>query len=675
MKRGARSAPAVSLFPFLAVLVCAMGALILLLLVTTRRIRDQREMEAVHRAHAGAMLADDHAPGLRAAQVSVGPSRGTAMRPEDLLPIEPLLAVDPAPALPPLPPPPTVSPRLPAPRLSLPLPPAVIPVDPNAPWRERLDRLTAAHTTLREHLHRAADQLRKEQDLQQQQERELQAAAELTGRIAAEKGALETRFTSLQGQQTLTNERLAGLRRQIDETHEQIASADSKFAIIPYDGRVGSTRRPIFIECTAAGVTFVSEGVTLRTTDLNGFTTRLNPLLQGVRVLERYWQLADRQTAVRGETPGEAPPTGDPYVLLVVRPDGILSFYVARMLLSQLNEPFGYELVLADQEFAWPPVDPEAARLLRSVIESMLRDRAELLARLKSAIEDEPAGSGAPDDEVLRLEEIDLARPSGREVTINGRRYSREPTSPESLSTDGSSAVSRGPEQGSGTGDGFFESLSSRRSRPLDAAPSQLSTTPTTVDAGRSTLNSPQTGPPRSSADQNAADPGRSRVRAPQSMSDVPPSPAGMPRDAAPLPAHRSGAPPTLGLAPGDSANRPTRGSTDSAAERPSWSGGIPGGMIGFEREIHVQVMSTRIVVADETTFPITDGILADELTALMAAHVDQHIRSWGAAPNGFTWIPTFRFVVSPGGNQYSERLIGVVHRWGLQANVEFTLE
>ncbi len=39
MSRRPRTANSVSLFPFLAVLVCAMGALILLLIVTTRRIR------------------------------------------------------------------------------------------------------------------------------------------------------------------------------------------------------------------------------------------------------------------------------------------------------------------------------------------------------------------------------------------------------------------------------------------------------------------------------------------------------------------------------------------------------------------------------------------------------------------------------------------------------------
>ena len=45
-----RTATAVSLFPFLAVLVCTMGALILLLLVTTRQIRQQQTQKLVQQS-------------------------------------------------------------------------------------------------------------------------------------------------------------------------------------------------------------------------------------------------------------------------------------------------------------------------------------------------------------------------------------------------------------------------------------------------------------------------------------------------------------------------------------------------------------------------------------------------------------------------------------------------
>ena len=45
-RRGRRGAPRLSLFPFLAVLICTMGALVLLLLSVTRQARLQAAREA-----------------------------------------------------------------------------------------------------------------------------------------------------------------------------------------------------------------------------------------------------------------------------------------------------------------------------------------------------------------------------------------------------------------------------------------------------------------------------------------------------------------------------------------------------------------------------------------------------------------------------------------------------
>ncbi len=45
-RRGRRGAPRLSLFPLLAVLICAMGALVLLLLSVTRQARLQATREA-----------------------------------------------------------------------------------------------------------------------------------------------------------------------------------------------------------------------------------------------------------------------------------------------------------------------------------------------------------------------------------------------------------------------------------------------------------------------------------------------------------------------------------------------------------------------------------------------------------------------------------------------------
>ncbi|MCA9109748.1 MAG: hypothetical protein KDA52_07360, partial [Planctomycetaceae bacterium] len=109
-KRARQTEHTVSLFPFLAVLICAMGALILLLLVTTRRIRYQQ-------AHANVQVLEEPAVEVKSTIISV--PQLLAPDPDDQ-PLEPLFAYP---------------------------PPAPV-IDPNDEWRERLSRLRAVQTDL-----------------------------------------------------------------------------------------------------------------------------------------------------------------------------------------------------------------------------------------------------------------------------------------------------------------------------------------------------------------------------------------------------------------------------------------------------------------------------------------------------------------------------------------------
>ena len=81
------------------------------------------------------------------------------------------------------------------------------------------------------------------------------------------------------------------------------------------------------------------------------------------------------------------------------------------------------------------------------------------------------------------------------------------------------------------------------------------------------------------------------------------------------------------------------------------------------------------MTVADETMFPITAGMPADELRDLLAVHLNHQVRSWGEPPRSFYWLPTANFMVSPGGNQFYERLKSVTERWKLRSTVKHVLE
>ncbi|MFO0918380.1 MAG: hypothetical protein U0872_08705 [Planctomycetaceae bacterium] len=102
--------------------------------------------------------------------------------------------------------------------------------------------------------------------------------------------------------------------------------------------------------------------------DLEGFTERYNPLLTGARTLIGYWHEHDR-------TAGPTDLDGEPYVLLIVRPSGIVAYYVAMKMLSTLKQPFGYELVDDSITLQPPPLDEMAQAQCRMAIEQQLAER------------------------------------------------------------------------------------------------------------------------------------------------------------------------------------------------------------------------------------------------------------------------------------------------------------
>ena len=81
-RRHNRSANSVSLFPFLAVLVCAMGALILLLIVTTRRVRSEALTRAAEKsAKTHRQRAESQGPRAKSPEPSSLSSQPLALRP------------------------------------------------------------------------------------------------------------------------------------------------------------------------------------------------------------------------------------------------------------------------------------------------------------------------------------------------------------------------------------------------------------------------------------------------------------------------------------------------------------------------------------------------------------------------------------------------------------------
>ncbi|MBR4833410.1 MAG: hypothetical protein IKU86_03635, partial [Thermoguttaceae bacterium] len=154
------------------------------------------------------------------------------------------------------------------------------------------------------------------------------SAAELQARIAA----LEAEIERLEAE-------TAALR-------EKNADAKRSYAILPYQGKKGVFRRPIYVECDENGVFLQPEGVPFLATDFLLARYPGNPFDSGLRAAARRFVEQGAETADGKRV--------DPYPLLIIRPGGANSYYAAVAALASWGGDFGYEFVDADQEIAYP---------------------------------------------------------------------------------------------------------------------------------------------------------------------------------------------------------------------------------------------------------------------------------------------------------------------------------
>ena len=164
------------------------------------------------------------------------------------------------------------------------------------------------------------------------------------------------------------------LKDRIEEQKLRLAEAIANrkdqtpaFSIIPYEGANRTTRRPVYLECTGQGVVIQPEGVLVSIEELGPPHGPGSPLDAALRVLRNAYQSRD---AIYGITI-------PPYPLLLVRPDGIASYALARSAMSGWDDQFGYELIDAQMELAFPDGIPELKTdLVRALDVAKDRQRA-----------------------------------------------------------------------------------------------------------------------------------------------------------------------------------------------------------------------------------------------------------------------------------------------------------
>jgi len=233
----------------------------------------------------------------------------------------------------------------------------------------------------------------------------------------------QSRIEQLKAQIELEKQKLA---EKIEKRKEQTPA----FSIIPYEGANRTTRRPVYLECIDQGVVIQPEGILISMEDLGPPHGPGNPLDAALRVLRNAYQARDADYGI----------TIPPYPLLIVRPEGIHSYALARAAMSGWDDQFGYELIDAQMEMAYPDGIPELkTELTKTLAVAKDRQRA-LVAALPARYSRNPFATKTQDtwDSIDSESSSGAASSSGaRGTNSNGAEANKQ------LANDANSASAR----------------------------------------------------------------------------------------------------------------------------------------------------------------------------------------------------------------------------------------
>jgi len=331
--RRSRAKLTVSTFPFLAVLLCAMGSLIMLLMVFDQRAKRaarQRNLQAAVEVarqeeerwkKAQALMAEETAKSEAERQEQI---RKTRLEGEQRLQELGSQAEE-------------VNAR-----------------DRNAGRdqaveAEKIRKLREATLAAAKDRERTAgemralraglDQAQRERLEKEKQRAERKLATEQARRaVEAERKAETERLDRL-------NAELVGLEKVLKQAEEKKEKSAQTFSIVPYKGKRGEDKRPIYVECTWNKLIFHPDRFAVDPAD-----SRMGLMVQ----IEDRARAQNQRYVAAG-----LPPHPRPFLMLLVRPDGIGTYYQFQVAMKGQAVDFGYELIDQDWELDFPQEGPE----------------------------------------------------------------------------------------------------------------------------------------------------------------------------------------------------------------------------------------------------------------------------------------------------------------------------
>ena len=590
-----------SLFPFLAVLVCTLGTLILLLALVAENSKESAEQAAIEEADAARK---------KAIPPPVDTGKLTEVNAAELLEeeqfrVEQLVAFR---------------------------------EQQTANVEDRRDKL--AH--LEDHVSRLRDDLKRLSD-----EVKFVAGPDTTNvidRSAIElvKKQIEQEIATVKQLQSTTND------------------ATPRIVIVPHQGPNGTSRRPIYVECLADGVTIWPEGVKITTLQLNESRTGANPLDAALRTIRLH--------ALQ-----EWGDVASPYPLLVVRPEGIDAYHAASFAIQDWDDQYGYELISSEAKLSFNT--PDAAlksRVEKAVRDAMIRQhgRHQLAARGGGSGRRLPTLSAAELDRQgsatgVRVHRDQFDLPNG---SITGSRFPSGQSSTQGF----------GPHQEYG-GQGNQSSAYRQMDRHLRSAANEIAGS---EQGGQDTGDS-ETGeltPPEQQGTKNPSGDTQSLSAA----HDVGQGTDGSQMQAQSADAN-SGASPTNGAPPPQMAGQPAASPDATSRSQPSpemvqrqgrdWA--LPDSVAKSHgnkiiRTIQVVCYPDQFLLLPSRTggatelFGFSDGRV-DRATLELATAIRDRVKNWGAALPGGRWQPRLEVQVKAQGEARFHQLRTLMNGSGVE--------
>lgn len=389
----------ISLFPFLAVLVCAMGSLILLLLVMTRKMRQDQYVEQTAVVESAASEVDaELAARIAALEKQISSAE---------LNLNSLQA------------------NAQAHRSS---------VDES---QVRITDLETELAQLQEKLKGTdADAVPVAESMAESRKLKAEEVALLRQLKDTEKRLL-SKQQQLANAQDASNEAsvalqekhsdLLKLRDQVDEARSSLAKVSGTSTLLEFSNPTGTERTPIVVDVSGKGFEIYPNGIQITQADMEGFPVRDNPFLAAILTIHQH------------RSKGSV--TGAPYVLLLVRPDGALPFYGAQRILMESNIHYGYELLEAKELIVSGAPDSTEVPLVKTSIDEALRRRENLYAKLMAIAQQKSGTSGPAGDPAngkgerrltVRPDGRVLMEESARQRPVDGRFYAGGVAPPQS---------------------------------------------------------------------------------------------------------------------------------------------------------------------------------------------------------------------------------------------------